>query len=485
MPAEESVMEIHNSQSHIFSALHFYDWVVFYSVLLVTAMAALLARSRLKSKGGLTEYLVMGRRMTLPFFVFTLVSSWYGGIFGVTEIAFEKGVYNFVTQGLFWYVSYILFAIFIVNKARQTQAITFPQLISSLYGPKAGRAAAVLNFFNVLPIAYVISMGLFIQSLSGLPFWSSTMIGLGFVVAYSASGGLRADVYTDVVQFFVMCTSVLMVLLFSVFTWGGFDFLTTHLPATHFSPTAGEPLLNIAVWGFIALSTLVDPCFYQRCFAAESTRTARTGILISTLIWFAFDICTTLGGMYARAVIPDASPKDAYLIYSLSILPIGFKGLFLSGVLATILSTVDTFIFIASTTLSFDLSKKGHLENRFSISRQTLFILFTSALTLALVYFFDGSIKLAWKTMGSLFAATLLPLTLLGFFGRWRLTENEFITSLLLGSIATITWKLGLKWNWITSSFWSLFEEFYAGAAVTLLVTSLFYLRNRTRCKTT
>ena len=50
----------------------------------------------------------MGRKLTLPLFIATLVATWYGGIFGVAQIAFENGIYNFVTQGFFWYISRVL-----------------------------------------------------------------------------------------------------------------------------------------------------------------------------------------------------------------------------------------------------------------------------------------------------------------------------------------------------------------------------------------
>lgn len=46
--------------------------------------------------------------------VATLTASWYGGIFGVNEITFNYGIYNFVTQGVFWYAAYIIFALFMV-----------------------------------------------------------------------------------------------------------------------------------------------------------------------------------------------------------------------------------------------------------------------------------------------------------------------------------------------------------------------------------
>ena len=134
-------------------------------------------------------------------------------------------------------------------------------------------------------------------------FWMMAL-GVGVTLAYSLFGGFRAIVFSDIVQFFAMCLGVLLVVIFSLIIYGGWDFLLSNLPPTHFSPTGGMPLGEVFVWGFIALSTLVDPNFYQRCFATTSTKVAQKGILCSTAIWFCFDICTTLGAMYARAVLP-------------------------------------------------------------------------------------------------------------------------------------------------------------------------------------
>ena len=65
----------------------------------------------------------MGRSLTLPLFVGTLVATWYGGIFGVTEIAYKQGIFNFITQGFFWYIAYILFAFFLVERIQTYQAV--------------------------------------------------------------------------------------------------------------------------------------------------------------------------------------------------------------------------------------------------------------------------------------------------------------------------------------------------------------------------
>lgn len=107
----------------------------------------------------------MGRRLTLPLFIATLVATWYGGIFGVTALTFEKGIYNFITQGVFWYLSYFIFAFFIVKKIRQHDVMSLAELARHLIGPKA-KSYGLLNFLNLLPLAYTISLGLFLQAFS-------------------------------------------------------------------------------------------------------------------------------------------------------------------------------------------------------------------------------------------------------------------------------------------------------------------------------
>ena len=100
----------------IVSYLSAADWWVFFGVLALTLAAALYGHYRKKRpKNKALDYLLMGRQLTLPLFVATLVATWYGGIFGVNEITFNYGIYNFVTQGFFWYIAYLIFAFFIAR----------------------------------------------------------------------------------------------------------------------------------------------------------------------------------------------------------------------------------------------------------------------------------------------------------------------------------------------------------------------------------
>jgi SSS family solute:Na+ symporter len=450
---------MNSSTQEIVKLISTFDWIVFSTVLVVTIISVFYGH-HLKKKGEQNtplEVLLMGRQLTLPMFIATLVATWYGGIFGVTAIAFEQGIFNFITQGFFWYLTYLLFAFFLVDKISRYRAFTLPDMVEKMFGPKSARLAAIFNLFNVLPIAYVISLGLFIQILFGLDFTMSMLIGIVVVLSYSLVGGFRAVVFSDLVQFFVMCAAVIFVLFFSVTTFGGIDFLKANLPKNHFSLTGNVGLANTLVWGFIALSTLVDPNFYQRCFAAKEPRVAKKGIIIATIIWFCFDICTTFGAMYARATMPDLDPNESYLIYAVKTLPEGLRGFILAGILATILSTLDSYLFLAGSTLSFDLWKKS--ESKKTIHYYKLNIIFSAIICFLMALIFEGNIKAVWKTLGSYSASCLLIPVLYGHLRPGKIKDGEFLFTSLFGVLCVTLWR--------TFSPWENIDAIYVGILVT------------------
>lgn len=449
------------------------DWIIFSTVLFATFACVLYGHYK-KTKGlnehdNYMDLLLMGRRLTLPLFVATLVATWYGGIFGVTRIAFENGVYNFITQGVFWYASYLIFAFFMVHRIAPYKAVTLPDLILKMFGPYSAKLSAVFNFFNVLPIAYIISLGLFTQLIFGGALLTHMALGLIVVLCYSSFGGLRAVVYSDLAQFFVMCAGVLVVLVYSLTHIGDLNFLRQELPESYFSLTGPHGWAATLTWGLIALSTLVDPNFYQRCFAAQSTRTAKKGIIISTVIWCLFDICTTLGAMYARASIPEADSAQAYLIYALQLLPTGLRGFFLAGILATILSTLDSYLFLAGTTLAYDLAPK-RWRGRPMIHHLGVIIVGVIALVLAVS--FEGNIKNVWKILGSYFAACLLLPVIAGHVFPGKIKDLQFVFSSLLAASVVSLWQI-LSLN---PSF-SVIDPLYAGmisSSLGLILSGIF-----------
>lgn len=416
------------------------DWYIFFLLMLITIISIIWGnkREKAKEKSNAIEHLLMGRRLTLPLFVATLVSTWYGGIFGVASIAFDSGIFNFITQGVFWYATYLIFAFYLIKKIRKTNALTLPDLIGKTFGPRSKQLSAVFNILNLIPIVYAISLGTLISMIFGTGMNVSILLGVFFVTSYSIFGGFKSVVYSDLIQFLVMIISVVFLFVFCAYNFGSKPLMT--LPDRYFSILGGHGLFETIAWGLIALSTLVDPNFYQRIFAAKTDAIAKKGIIISTIIWICFDLSLTFGAMYAKALLPLADSSNGYFEFAFRVLPQGLRGFFLAGIVATILSTMDSYLFLASTTVSHDMIK---IKNkRYTKPYYYLSFIFIACLSILLANAFDGNIKAIWKTLGSLSAAALLIPVCYSYLWKNKLTDNQFVFTALSAGLLTFVWRL-------------------------------------------
>ena len=436
------------------------DWFIFFLILVFTIAMVFINEWRHKDEDSIIDMLLMGRKLTLFPFIATLVATWYGGIFGTAQIAFDTGVYNFLTQGVFWYFTYFIFAKFLLPKIKNQKAMTLPEMVGQMIGPKSQKISALFNILNLIPIAYSISLGLLVQMLFDIPFPLAVLLGVAIVALYSASGGLRSVVISDCIQFLVMFSAVVILFFYCVLSFG-FKPLTT-LEPHYFHPLGKYSLTEVMVWGFIALSTLVDPNFYQRSFAAIDTKTAKVGIYFSIVIWMIFDISLTFGAMYAKALLPTASVDYGYFEFAFTILPQGMKGFFLAGIVATIMSTLDSYLFLSSTTIVYDLMPK-YKETKFAY---VLSFILIAAFSVFLALSFDGNIKAVWKAMGSLSSAALLVPLISNIFMQKKMSDNYFLITTIISALVVLVWRLsGLK------AYYQL-DELYPG----ILVSALFCL---------
>lgn len=438
-----------------------------------------------RSSSSAEEFLLAGRKLTLPSFVATLVSTWYGGILGVGEYSYRYGISNWLVFGVPYYLAAIIFALLLAKKARRMQLYTIPHQLEKAYGKPASILGAFMVFIMTAPAAYVLMLAILIQFILGWPLWLGLIAGTLFSLCYVWVGGFRSVVRTDIVQFILMFGGFALILPFAFIKYGGLAFLQQNLPASHFLWHGGQGAQFIWVWYFIALSTLVEPGFYQRCFAAKNASVAKNGILISVLFWLIFDFMTTFTGLYARAVLPDLpNPVTSYLDFSAIVLPAGIHGLFLVGLLATIMSTIDSYSFLAAMTAGRDiLWRLLDGKNEGSIQRYTrIGLLLTAVLSIAIALWAKSVIAI-WKQLGSIGTPTLLVPLVASFFPKWRFRKGLAVVAMVSGFTVSAIWALSNNWLALgeTRDYWLGFEPIFPGLFVTvvLLFLNRFLLKSK------
>lgn len=417
-------------------SLNDYLVIIFYAVsLLIIGFW-----SQRKSENSKIDFLLAGRNLSLPLFVMVTVATWYGGILGVGEFTYRYGINSWITQGLPYYVFAILFAFLFSKKIRSTNLTTIPERIEQIYGRKLSLILSFFIFMIVSPAPYALMTGVVFKVFFELPLWLGIFLGMFLSSIYLFFAGYRSDIYTDVYQFILMFLGFGILLSFSLKNFGSFSYLTQNLSEEYLIPFKNISFGYFLVWFFIGLWTFVDPGFHQRSYAAKTEKVAFYGLLISVLFWLIFDFMTTSTGLFARAYLPNLeNPVYSYLIYADKILPSTLKGLFFAAILATIISTMNSYNFISAQTIGNDILKKILKKNFDEVLLVRVGLCITIILASILAILIPSVIDL-WYTLGSIFIPGLLFPVIGSYYEEWRLSEK--ITFYQVVAVTSITFLI-------------------------------------------
>ena len=248
---------------------------------------------------------------------------------------------------------------------------TMPEFLERRYN-SASRA----YFTWVSIVAYVLTKisvtmfagGIVMTAVTGLDFWTSAVILVVVTGLYTVFGGLRAVIYTEVMQTLVLILGSATLMFVGLAAVGGWSGLESRLPADYFSmwkPSShpdfpwtgvifGAPILGIWYW-------CTDQYIVQRVLAAKNIKEARRGTIFAGFLKILPIFIFVVPGMVAAALFSDiraGSADSAYPALVTRLLPAGVKGLVLAGMLAALMSSLASAFNSCSTLLTWDVYRK-------------------------------------------------------------------------------------------------------------------------------
>ncbi len=441
--------------------------ILFFSLLLSIGFI-----SSKKVKSDAEDYLLSGRNMGLFLVVLVHVSTWYGGIIGIGEFTYRYGLVSWFTQGLPYYFFAFLFAMFFAKKIREASLFTIPEKLEQIYGRNTALLSAVVVFILVSPAPYLLMSANLISLVFDTGDLFSLIIGVILSASYLIKGGFRSNIFTDAFQFFIMFAGFIIFLLVAVLNYGGINFLETNLPHSHLSFTGDASITFLIVWFLIALWTFADPGFHQRSYSAKTGNVAKYGILISIIFWALFDFLTTSTGLYAKAILPDLdNPIMAYPLLAEKILAPGLKGIFYAAMFATIISTLNSFMFLSATTIGKDFIYRISKEKREDkIKLYTVIgIIITSILSVVIAYTIPSVVQI-WYTIGSLFIPGIILPVISSYYPKISVSNKIIMIEIVLAILSGTIWLL------IRSNFQGFvyeIEPMLIGVSVALLIHTI------------
>lgn len=385
------------------------------AVLVVVALAMALLSATVKVRGGsVLDYLAAGRRLSLPAFVASLVSTWYGGILGIGESVAFLGIGTWLLLGVPYYVFGVFYAWKLAPRVREAEQISIPERLHRSFGKGSALVGAALLFLLSVPAAHVLMLAVLAQSVLGGERWIMLVAVAAIGVALVARGGLPADVRIGMVAFVGMYVG------FAVAVVSGISQVALSEAVARLSPEGqqldgGQGFLAVLSFFVLGAWTLVDPGFHQRVASAESPRVGRQGVLVSVACWMVFDLLSISAAVLALATVRPA-PADGLLLFPAlaeSALAPGLKGVFLAGIAGTVFSAFVGYTLVAGATVGREIVARLRPADDATVTRWTQWGMVASCgVAIALASSLNSVVSLWYAWAGAVVGALLLPVWL-------------------------------------------------------------------------
>lgn len=405
------------------------DWIVIGSFLVMMLGFGAYLALRIKS---FKEYFLAGGALSTPLLICTLVSTYYGldVTFGTSETSFYYGLSAWVWYCLPYYLFIGIAAVLIASRLRQHDASSLPELLEQKYGRGMSVLSAAACFVYSAPILAIAGLMTMTSWLGVNEVWGVMLI-VGVCAAYTSMGGLWADTLSDTVQFVLMCVTLAVALPLAVNWVGGWDFIE-HLPRSengeqlYLTHHGGLGIWVLLAWALSGTTVLVEPAFYQRVFAARDTRSITRALLLGIVLWAAYDWIVVMIGMLAQAAVQqgmlsaELEGKQALLEVSVTVLPMGLRGIMIGGIIAAAMSTIDSYSLLAAGNLIYDIGnkfRKEPLSDRQLMWAMRIGVVVVLLFSVALAMSFER-LRHAWLFMASLLSAAALVPTMALLFAK-------------------------------------------------------------------
>ena len=301
----------------------------------------------------------------------------------------------------------------------------------------------ILFCFAFYVAAQFQAAGLAFASALGTPWQLSIVLGVLVVLGYTLLGGFWAVSITDALQAILMLCSAILLPLLALNAVGGFRGLATSLPpllsADQSSMTQGFSgvlgLLFVAGTLGIGLGYPGQPHVVNRFMALRDDAALQTGRKVAIGWAIAVYGGMIILGWSARVLGMAGDSEQVFFGVAQSLLPPVVAGVMTAAVLSAIMSTADSQLLVASSSMTHDWHL--HRKTKGSLSSARWVTVAVSAVAACIALFAPEAIftrvLFAWHALGSAFG----PLLLVRLLGR-RSSSFATLASMSLGFGLTV-----------------------------------------------
>lgn len=430
-------------------------------------------------------------------------------LMGLPGLAYLSGVadvgWTVIGLGIGTYLNWLFTARRLRRYSQITDSFTVPQFFANRFRDKKNiltilAAAIIIIFFVPYTASGFAACGKLFSALFGADYIWAMIISAIIIVGYTAAGGFLAASTTDFLQSIIMTVALIAVLIFATVSAGGIgavmenaktltgylSFTSTHIAETNSaSPYGFLKIVSTLAWG---LGYFGMPHILLRFMAIENEHKLKLSRRVAS-IWvvIAMAIAVFIGlvgkALSTSGIIPalTGSATETVIISianylsQFGIFPAILAGVVLAGILASTMSTADSQLLAASSSVSQNiLQETFHLKlsQRASMiaARATVIVVAILGIIIARdpessVF---GIVSFAWAGFGASFG----PLMICSLFWK-RTTLPGAIAGMAAGGITVFVWKYLIAPLGGAFAIYELLPAFIVGIAVIFIVSLL------------
>ena len=418
------------------------------------------ALSTLKHKSTNEDYLLAGQNVKPWLVALSAIATYNSGYMFVGQIGYTY-MYGLSSIWLMigWIVGDFLASLFIHKKLRTVSedqsALTYAGVLSKWFGENLPVARIVggiitLLFLGAYAAAQLTAGGKALHVLFHWDYSVGVILGSAIVLLYCFAGGIRASIWTDAAQSFVMIIAMGLLCYEATQATGGISGFITQLQNIspsylnlfpqnlHFGPWIGA-VLFLGGWLFAGFGVVGQPHVMVRFMSMDNPKHMNRTRAYYYFWYLSFFLLTIAVGFAARILIPEVNsfdPELALPTLSQQLLPDVLVGLVLAGLFAATMSTADSQILSCSAALSRDILPAKHMKYIYT----KLATVVVAAIALAIALWSHESVfQLVLISSGALASAFAPVLTVLVL--GYKLSETLMITMMLSGIGGMLLWR--------------------------------------------
>lgn len=428
------------------------DWMViaayFVGILLVGVSMKKRAGKSVKS------FYVASRRLTVPILIGVGAAGWYDSwtIVGLAECGWTMGISILLVFVIPEAILRLPLATIIGPHVRDKipdWVVTVPDMMKYLYSGKIKLISAVTYIANLLyDSALLFAIAEVLKLVSGMSMIVSLIVAGAVIAIYTALSGLWGLAVTDLIQFAIMTVAVGSLMVGIIVQFGGLPVVWDRVEAIDpqlLTPMGGLSVWEACAWAISACAMYCEAACYQRFGSARSGQDIKTAYSIMLAMGVTFSSAMVIAGMAALAFFGDvaSTPAEGFWSMVFTVLPVGFRGLFVAALCAAVMSTVSSDWLLFATCAVNDIYR-GFINKSLS-EQKTLFGMriavgvFGALCVVGTIFWADG-IANAWYYLGGfLFSMFFIPIVA-GLFYKKKTTPAA-MACIIYSAILYVVWE--------------------------------------------